>query len=272
MIRTIISFCFVSIFIGCSKTSNEIPSYLRVNKTTVGSATIGVTNSNIYGLDVTVDNDARGTWQIPFLMPILKDGIKNLVIKPIVKQNNLTTLFEAYPLYKTIVIPINLTRGIEVDTVLHFEYEDSVKATMSEDMEIKNNFSSSSLNSNAANGSFSLNLKADNSTTDSSAVAYYNKPVTMSQTKLVYLEFDYYMPEGAFTPVLTYEDPDGKRITIFSQNFLLPTKTWTHVYWNLTQGIRENGQSQYTPCFILTVRKDKTNAEVFIDNIKILEK
>lgn len=272
MIKLVLSFCFISTIIGCSKTSNEIPSYLRVSKSTASSSSLGIPNSNIYGLDISIENDARGTWQVPFLMPILKEGTKNLVIKPIVKQNNLSTLFEAYPLYKLKILPLNLVRGLEIDTPINFEYEDSVKVIMSEDLEIKNNFSSSSQSNIAANGSFSLNIKADVSTSDSSTVAYFNKPISMSQTKLVYLEFDYYMTEGAFTPVLTYEDANSKRIIVFSQNFLLPTKSWTHVYWNLTQGVRENGQSQYTPCFILTVRRDKSNAEVFIDNIKILEK
>ncbi len=272
MTRFISILVLVSLFLGCSKTTDEIPSYLKVSKTSVSSTNLGPMNSNIYALDISVENDVRGTWEIPFLMPILKEGNKNLIIKPVVKQNNLTTLFEAYPLLKSKILNLNLVRGIEIDTAINFEYEDSVKIVLDEDLEIKNNFSSSTLSSTAANGKFSLNLKADFTTTDSSAAAFYNKPLALSQTKLVYLEFDYYMTEGAFTPVLTYEDANGKRITIFSQNYLLPNKKWTHVYWNLTQSIREYGQSQYTPAFILTVRKDKSTADLLIDNIKILEK
>ena len=150
MFKSIGLILLISTFLGCSKTSDEVPSYIRVSKTSASSSSLGSMNSNIYALDISVENDARGTWEIPFLMPILKEGNKDLIIKPVIKQNNLSTLFEAYPLYKSKILNLNLIRGVEIDTALNFEYQDSVKIVLDEDMEIKNNFSSSSISSTAA--------------------------------------------------------------------------------------------------------------------------
>lgn len=257
---------------SCEKQVDDIPSYLKSDSAAVNDTRFGEPISYIYGLNISVENDARGSWQFPFLMPILKEGVKELFIKPIVKRNNLSTYFDFYPMYKPLIIPMNLEKGKQLDTNLVFEYESSVSSLMLEDMEIRNNFSNSSITSQAYKGKGSLHIHADNTSSDSSATSYYYKAINFDPSKIAYLEFDYYMPEGACAPALSYEDNLNQRRTVFDENYLVPNQKWTHVYWFLTPNIRTYGLAAYTPTFVLTIRKGASSADIYLDNIKIVEK
>ena len=261
--------------VSCTKTVSEIPAYLKVDSVSIASLPNIPSTHGIYGLQVIIENDNRGSWQTPFLMPVLTMGPRTAIITPIVKRNNLSTLLEAYPLYDPIAVPVNFISGITKDTSFQFQYSSSVTTTINESMELTNNFNSSTstLTSNQArSGSKSLFMTLDSSSVSLNLVSLYNRPINFSQTKQIYLEFDYYMPEGAFSPSLSYEDANGARKNIFFDNFLLPNNRWTHVYWMLTEAVRVNGQPSYTLGLNLTIREGKSSAKVYIDNLRIMEK
>jgi hypothetical protein len=265
----------VILLASCTKTVSEIPSYLKVDSVSIASLPNIASTHGIYGLHVIIENDNRGSWQIPFLMPVLSFGSRTAIIAPIVKRNNLSTLLEAYPLYDPISVPVNFVSGITKDTSFQFQYSSSVTTTLNESMELTNNFNPSTstlVSDQARTGSKSLFMALDSSNVSLNLVSLYNRPINLSQTKQVYLEFDYYMPEGAFSPSLSYEDANGTRKNIFFDNFLLPNSRWTHVYWMLTEAVRVNGQPSYTLGLNLTIREGKSNAKIYIDNLRIMEK
>lgn len=260
-------------FVGCRKAATEIPFYLKCDSARVAPTTLGIANSGIYGLYITIENDIRGTWQMPFKMPILKDGLKRMVVSPVVKINNLSTRFLAYPFYSTKLVDVNMVREKTLDTVFDFEYATGITMLANEEMESTTNFSASTKSSLSRNGNGSMLMKADFSSVDSSATAYYFKQLPFNFEKTTFLEFDYYMPEGILAPALAYTDINGNPKVMFGESYLNKNSSWVHVYYNYTYLIDRIGKSGlYTPIFILTMPKGSINATAYLDNVRILEK
>lgn len=260
-------------FVGCRKAATEIPFYLKCDSARVAPTTLGIANSGIYGLYITIENDIRGTWQMPFKMPILKDGLKRMVVSPVVKINNLSTRFLAYPFYSTKLVDVNMVREKTLDTVFDFEYATGITMLANEEMESATNFSASTKSSLSRNGNGSMLMKADFSSVDSSATAYYFKQLPFNFEKTTFLEFDYYMPEGILAPALAYTDINGNPKVMFGESYLNKNSSWVHVYYNYTYLIDRIGKSGlYTPIFILTMPKGSINATAYLDNVRILEK
>jgi hypothetical protein len=262
----------ILVFSSCRKASEEVPSYLRSSSATV-RAKLGDSNSAIYGLSISIEGDDRGTWQYPFLMPHLGEGLKSTVLRPVVKQNNLSTQLVAYPMYKIAVQKLNYKRGLAntVDSNFVFEYDDAAQEILYESMEVNTRFSSSKRSDTARSGLYSMAIYSSFSSLDSETTSFYSQLVPMNPSKETYLEFDYYMPDGILAPCLSYES-NGNTFRAFSTNFLLKNEGWVHVYWHLTPTIVGRGQTAYTPTFVLTPSQGSTQARVYIDNLKIVEK
>lgn len=259
-------------FNSCTKASSEYPAYLKCDSARLMPNVYGEPNSNIFGLHVAVGTDNRGVWQMPFKMPILNEGINSVVISPVIKVNDLSTLFVTYPFYKIKNVDLNLIKSATIDTIFTFEYIDSMKITMNETMDVKTNFSSSELSSFARNGANSMMLKADPSTLDSSATAFYFKPINFNPAETSYMELDYYMASGVIGVGLAYTDAAGVTKIAVGGNYLVPHSQWTHVYFDLNPILAKITTTQFTPVFILIPEKGASNSKAYIDNIKILVK
>lgn len=272
-IKLIFIISFILTLWSCRKASEEIPSYLKCDSSKVKSSVlVGDANSGIYGLYITVGNDVRGTWQMPFRMPILREGTETMLAAPIVRLNNFSNRFINYTLYKVNTFPIQLVRGSTLDTVFTFEYKDDVVMNYNGDMESATNFSNTTQSSIARNGNKSMLLQADFTSIDSSTTAYCNKQTSFTLGKTTYLEFDYYMPEGILAPTLAYNDANGREQIKFGENYLNKNTGWVHVYYNLTPMVESIGSSGlYTLVFIITPPKRATSATAYIDNVRILE-
>ena len=273
LFRILILGIFFHTFISCRKAATEIPFYLNCDSAIISPSALGIANSGIYGLYVTVDADVRGTWQMPFKMPILFEGLKSVYIEPVVKENNLSTRFFTYPLYSPKLVNINMTNGKSLDTVFSFDYASGVSLIANEDMEVNTNFSSSKKVNIARNGSGSMELIANNTTVDSSAEAFYYKQLPFNLEKTTFLEFDYYMPAGVLAPALAYTDGSGNTKLSYGESYLNKNTGWTHVYFNYSFIINKIGKTGlFTPVFILITQNGVPSASAYIDNLRILEK
>jgi hypothetical protein len=257
---------------SCSKASSEYPAYLKCDSAILKPNIYGEPNSNIFGLQVSIGTDNRGTWQMPFRMPILKEGVHSVFISPIIKFNDLTTLFGTYPFYKSKLVDLNLIKNKTIDTIFTFEYIDSLRIIMNEPMDLKTNFNTSELNSFARNGANSMMLKADPTTIDSSATAFYYKPINFKPTETHYMELDYFMASGVLGVGIAYTDNLGQTKIAILGNRLVPHNQWRHVYIDLNPVLAKNTTTQFAPVFILIPENGASNAKAFIDNIKILVK
>jgi hypothetical protein len=270
-----LSLCFFVYFTinSCSKATTEFPAYLKCDSTKLISTQYGEPNSSIYGLQMSVGTDDRGTWQLPFKMPILKEGINPIFFTPIVKVNDLSTLFIAYPFYKSKNVYLNLEKNKIIDTIIPFEYQDSLTMLIHENMEVKTNFNNTNIDPNARNGNYSMVIKANNSTSDSTTTSFYYKPLNFNLNLTnYYLELDYTMSQGALGFGLAYTDNSGNINIAIMGNSLLPTMNWKHVYIDLKPMLSRVSATQYTPVFILISTNGASQATAYIDNIKILVK
>lgn len=272
----LLSLCILGLglshFFSCRKPATEIPFFLKCDSVFVSSSTLGIANSGIYGLFVSVENDVRSTWQLPFQMPILKEGIKTIYVEPVVKINNLSTRFVSYPLYAPKYLDVSMTRGQVLDTMLSFDYDSKVALISNDDMEVNTNFTASIKSTTARNGSGSMLMYADYNSVDSSATSFYFKQLPFNIEKTTFLEFDYYMPEGILAPALAYTDASGNTRVMFGESYLNKNSGWTHVYFNYNYIIDKIGKSgSYTPVFILTMPKGFSSASAYLDNVRILE-
>ena len=258
---------------SCRKAASEIPFYFKCDSATVSPGGFGIANAGIYGLYVSVESDVRGRWQLPFNMPILKDGLKTMVVTPMVKVNNLSTRFIDYPLLSSKLVGVNMVRGSFLDTILSFDYATGVSLILNDEMESTLNFSASTKSSVARNGSSSMLLQADFTSVDSSATSFFNKPLAFNFEKTTFLEFDYYMPEGILAPALAYTDASGNTRLMFGESYLNKNSNWTHVYFNYTYIIDRIGKTGlFTPVFIITPPKGSSASRAYIDNVRVLEK
>lgn len=277
--RILFKFLFIGVllhaftFSSCRKAATEIPFYLNCDSAIISPSTLGTANSGIYGLYVTVEADIRGTWQMPFKMPILHEGLKSVYIEPVVKENNLSTRFFTYPLYNPKLVNINMTKGKSLDTIFSFDYATGVSLIANEDMEANTNFSLSKKVNIARNGTGGMELFANNTTLDSSVTAFYFKQLPFNLEKTTFLEFDYYMPSGVLAPVLAYNDGSGNTKLAYGESYLNKNTGWTHVYFNYSFIVNRIGKTGlYTPVFILITEKGASSATAYIDNLRILEK
>lgn len=257
--------------VSCGKTTDEIPAFIRIDSTFIEDSKFGDITSEIYALKVNVDGEDRGIWEIPFRLPVITEGSRNVIFEPFVKQNNLSLEYIENPNLKPYVNKWSFSKGVEIDSVIGFYFEDSTDLLFSEKFEGTNNFSNSSVNAGSPYGNCIV-IDANNNSSDSSTVSTYIRTIAFDFSSDYMLEFDYYMPKGVFTPVLSYFNASNQRVDLFGKNFLLSNSRWTHVYWNLNDVLAGQSIQNYYITFILTTARGESDAKVFIDNVNIFEK
>lgn len=257
---------------SCSKATTDYPSYIKSDSSQLKSQRFGDPTSSIYGLQISIGNDDRGSWQFPFLMPVLREGIQPVFCSPIVKINDLSTLLNVYPFYKPMSVDLKLVKSKILDTIINFEYIDSVQLLMQENMEVKTNFNNSDIKPIPRLGLNSMEIKANSSSQDTTTTSFYYKPIVFNPTKTNFLELDYKMSQGALGFGMAYTDANGNISIAIMGNTLQPTTNWKHVYIDLFPMLNRVQATQYTPVFLLITTNGASQSTAYIDNIKILSK
>ena len=88
-------------FTACVK-NNPDPSWLEVTAWTLQSnidlsGDEGELSHNITEAWVLIDDKVIGVFQVPFKIPILKDGMCNIKIYPAIKNNGISATKKIYP-------------------------------------------------------------------------------------------------------------------------------------------------------------------------------
>jgi hypothetical protein len=100
---------------SCTK-NNPDPSWLEVTKWTLNA------NPNLTGLEgsltqniseawVYVDDEIIGVFEVPFKIPILKEGSVNIKIYPAIKNNGISATKKVYPFLEPYVVTANLVKN-----------------------------------------------------------------------------------------------------------------------------------------------------------------
>jgi hypothetical protein len=264
-----------SLLSSCSKdlAQNGIPAYLRIDSVQVtGDTRFGVISNDVFGVQIDVGADSRGIWQLKSLIPVLNEGDKNLVMYPYVKVNNLSNNFIQYP-FLTYDARLHNFSAKRVDTVVpKFTYQTDTRVVLIEEFENNSNFSNGTVSVISKNGLGSLKIVANRQiTADSSTVSVHVSELALNPGKEIYLEFDYYMPSGALMPSISFTDANGSVRNLFADNFLKSNSGWQHVYWRFSSLVGYANVSKGYVSFSL-LKNDVPNGEVYIDNLKLLER
>jgi hypothetical protein len=264
------------IFSSCAKSlpNDGIPAYLYIADSvkTKGIAALGEQTNRVFDVRVSVGNEDRGIWEIPSLIPILQSGTKDVVIKPYILRNNNTSMHVEYPMLNYIVLKNNFVPK-KIDTLkLTFEYDTNVVIKLQQSFDNTTNFSNSSLSmTEKKSGIASMHIKVDSSTTDTTTIAQYNTAISLDFGAQIYMEFDFKMNDGTFIPTVAY-DNNGSISYVYGTTRLVNSSDWKHVYWYLSPQTDYANKGSYYIAFILTPEIGKTKADLYIDNLKILQK
>jgi hypothetical protein len=109
---------FISLFFilsACVK-KNPDPAWLQVNEWSISanpslSLQEGELTENISDAWVYVDDELIGVFQVPFKIPILKEGNVTFKIFPAIKNNGISATKKIYPFLKEYVINGTLVKN-----------------------------------------------------------------------------------------------------------------------------------------------------------------
>ena len=102
-------------FTACVK-NNPDPSWLEVTAWTLQSnidlsGDEGELSHNITEAWVLIDDKVIGVFQVPFKIPILKDGMCNIKIYPAIKNNGISATKKIYPFLEVYEVNQTLTKN-----------------------------------------------------------------------------------------------------------------------------------------------------------------
>jgi len=282
----------LSLFLGCDKEKEAIPSYLHIKKFTLttnpltqGTNTQDITDAKVFANGIEV-----GTFELPATIPIFAEGNVEITIFPTIKETGSAYNRKYYKPYIAFIDTLNL-KQLRIDTIQPTTaYKNNAKFDWLEDFE---DFGSSLVKYGLNNTKDSLKIIATNLpginqpflnsnycgriSIDSSSVfedfevttiASYNVPKLGTD---VYVELDF--KSNANFQVGIFTD-DGSIISRNPVFYAFPTNdVWKKIYINLKPETGDLTPSTTIRVFF-GVYKDPSNPDlkplVYVDNLKLV--
>jgi hypothetical protein len=286
--KHILFFALISLVLSSCIKNNPDPSWLEVNEWTLienpnyayfqGELTHNFTDAWVF-----VDDKVIGVFEVPFKIPILKDGNVNIKIYPAIRNNGISATKKIYPFVEVYEINADLVKN-EVLTLNPITQYISSTHFWIEDFEDPGLDITDDINSatNIQTGNDPLILKWGNAygevnltTTDSTWVAYTTNQLgnmVLPKGQEVYLEIDYYNTNSLVTGVLAISPTSVKN----NQNIMLNAQNpssvkWKKIYIDLKEIISNSaGANQFSQSFQANLDKGDTEGLIILDNVKIV--
>lgn len=277
----IIITCFL---LSCDKfdSDQEVPSYIQIDS--IGVVTEydiqGTASHNISDAWVIVNGKLIGAFELPALVPVLESGLATVKVMAGIMQNGITATRIDYPFYAPIIkenfrlapdsislINGNVTYYQNTDFVWMEDFEGNLTLikTSKSDTAIKRTSDPAEVFEGKYSGKISLSeLKPyyQGAMLDAVNLPRLNSPI--------YLEINYKLDNlitvGLFSQGLgeIREDP------ILNVN---KSTNWKKLYINLTPVVNRNTTALDFKVFIeSTLGSELSNAEMYIDNIKLIHR
>lgn len=276
---------------SCVK-NNPDPSWLEVLEWEV-EANPNLTNEpaslhhNLTEAWVYVDNDLIGVFQVPFKIPLLLEGSKEVQIYPAMRNNGISATKKKYPFMEVYETTVDLVKNETVTISPVTRYKDETKFWI-EDFEaptfdIENSSTSlvtlqrvndPSILVQSINGAYfgRISLDETNNVYSASTTANSNGTLNMplpSGTD-VYLEIDYYTTNNLVTGVLAINDngvKDNPNVQINEQD--PSTIKWKKIYIQLDEVVSlSTDATRFEISLNAILDSGDTYGEINIDNIK----
>jgi hypothetical protein len=272
---------------ACVK-NNPDPSWLQVNAWTLeANASLngeeGVLTHNITDAWVYVDDKLIGVFEVPFKIPILKDGLCNIRIYPTIRINGIssTKMKNEHMLPYEVSATLVKNQTLTLNPVTQYREGLSFWVEDFEDINIKltDDPNTSSANLNLANDSLQwfngnyyakINLTAQ----DSMWVAYTNQDqqLTIPKGKQAVLELDY-CNSVVFSNYLLFVNANGitENPMISMNKSPLSALRWKKIYILLSEVIGYGpNNTNYVQAFKAFYDNTVMNNVILIDNLKVV--
>jgi len=281
--------CSVLLLAGCVR-NNPDPSWLEVTEWTLESNpnlinTQGELNHAITDAWVFVDSRFIGVFEVPFRVPLLESGNKEITIYPTIRNNGISATKKIYPFYEPYIIQADLVQNQTLTinpttfyksncSITLWEFEDQANDGIDE-TSISNatlfvDNDPSILGANNGAGFGQVNFDATNNrwqATNSGPLL--NLP---QQGAEVYMEIDYYNTLDLVTGVVAHDNTTAQGNINVQINDQDPTDIrWKKIYCDLktivSGSVNANG---FQISFDALLPDSLSSAQINIDNIKVV--
>ena len=281
-------FYFISLFFlfsACVK-NNPDPAWLQVNEWTISanpslSLEEGELTENISEAWVYINDEVIGVFQVPFKIPILKEGNVTFKIFPAIKNNGISATKKIYPFLKEYVINGTLVKNQVFTINPTTQYKDNLSFWIEdfEDLSFqitddpntsaakmdKDNLDLQWFNGNAY-GKVVLNAE------DSTWIAYTSEQLNLPKGKECYLEIDYKVTNNVTTGLIYVTSESTTNNVHIRLNAQKPdVAVWKKIYIDLRELIGNSPSgSVFSQSFIASLDEENTEGIILIDNIKVI--
>lgn len=290
--KFIVYFLLLFLVLGSCGKNNPDPSWIEVgawdleeNPNEVipaGELSHSITEAFLY-----VNDEIVGVFEVPFRIPVLKEGAVNIKIFPAIKNNGISATKKIYSFLDVFEFNGTLVKNQTLTIQPKTRYKSNVKFIIEdfEDAAIKlendpNSASQYSVGNDPEilqwfNGNFygQVNLNAE----DSTWIAYTNfasvNGANLPRQTEVYLEIDFYNTAPVITGLLAVSPISGVQPNQNIQlNALKPENLkWRKIYIDLRELINSSDpQAYFEHSFQSNLPEGETTGLIILDNIKIV--
>jgi hypothetical protein len=279
MKRSLLFVALVLSLLGCIK-NNPAPSYIEIKKFNLvanpnGNDSAGILTENISNAWVYVNDKLIGVFELPCKVPVLASGEASVRIYPAILNNGISATKKIYPFFNPHEETITLIQNGIVTIQPQTMYASSTKFWIED-------FESSTMALNSGNPSpASITQVSDANNTYGRVVlnasqnqwaAYTNQALSFPIGSSVYLEVDYHNTAKIVTGMIALKQ-DGSQQTHLNiaMNAQDPAKVvWKKIYIDLQEIVGYSGGLEFLQTFQATLADGQTDAEIWIDNIKVV--
>lgn len=284
-----IFFLFLGILLfvanSCVK-NNPDPSWLEVTKWTLNanpnlSGQEGALTQNLTEAWVYIDDEIVGVFEVPFKIPILKEGSVNIKIYPAVKNNGISATKKVYPFLEPFVITGNLVKNQTLTLTPTTRYYSSTVFIIEDFEDASNLVDDPNSAAQITTDSDPLILEDFNggyygkivlNSTDTTWIGYTNAEMDLPRSAEVYLEIDYYNTNAVITGLLAISPSGVQPNPNVQLNAQSPSSVkWKKIYIDLRELVSNSNPSAYfEQSFQAELDQGDTEGLIIIDNIKVV--
>ena len=276
-------YIFVIVLLNCFacdviNPEEEIPAYIHVEDFTVSSSlSQGTPDGKITDAFLYINDEFLGIYELPKTIPVLASGTTNIKIDTGIRENGIASTPDIYPFYKRFSTDIDLQPG-EVDTIKPTTtYIDEANFAYLENFEIGNtlNFDADGdtmnlpviiLNDAYDGRSIRFSVDENNTHAEIATQELFVLPTNGNQT---FLEIHYKNDALFEVGLIGYQQnsPTPLKSLVIT---LTPRDTWNKIYINLTDVLIQSDLAQYQLLFVGNLPVGETQANFYLDNVKLI--
>jgi hypothetical protein len=277
-----LTYLFFLLSCNAFDSAEKIPAYIQIDTSLFvindpikeGSASHKITDAWVY-----VNGTLVGTYETPTKFPVLEKGDCDITVMPGIKMNGIGATRINYLMYKPYQTRLNLSELNSHTLKPIYSYHETLKFPFKEDFEVGNSFDTYLISDTVIvktqnpglvfEGNYSGAIYLNESKTYFKAKSVGPTPIKLpGLSKPVFLELNY---KANNTFVIGFGAKYNADIYEKLLIIINPSADWNKIYINLTEETTAHHSALEHFFYIEAgLNSGVSNAEIFIDNIKIV--